>query len=67
MVLQSLSTGGPGTADEIAERLAASPLTIRPRISELRNAGKVHDTGQRSRNASGKSAAVWAISKGGEA
>lgn len=33
MVMQSLSMGGPGTADEIAVRLNASPLTIRPRMS----------------------------------
>lgn len=61
MVMQSLSIHGPGTADEIAARLNAPPLTIRPRLSELRNAGKIYETGTRRPNASGKTAAVWAI------
>lgn len=65
MVLQDLSLNGPATAPEIAERLKASPLAIRPRVIELLNAGQIHDTGIRRINAiSGKQAAVWAITKG---
>lgn len=64
MVLQELSLKGPGTADEIALRLKAPILTIRPRLSELSAEGKIRDTGQRRLNASGKSAAVWEITKG---
>lgn len=63
MVLQDLSMNDPSTADEVAARLNQSPLTIRPRVSELRTAGKIRDTGTRRRNASGKSAAVWAIAR----
>ncbi len=63
MVLQELSLNGPGTADEIAHRLRAPVLTIRPRLSELRGAGKIHDTGLRRANTSGKTAAVWEITK----
>ena len=63
MVLQDLNMNGPSTADEVADRLNQSPLTIRPRVSELRTAGKIRDTGARRRNASGKSAAVWELVK----
>lgn len=48
------------TADEVAGRLGASILSIRPRISELTRLGKVRDSGERRRNASGKKAIVWA-------
>lgn len=51
----------PMTADEIAERLGRSPLSIRPRVSELRALGRIVATGERRRNASGMSAAVWAL------
>lgn len=66
MVMQSLSMDGPATADEIAERLGSNPLTISPRVSELRNEGKIRDTGQRRKNASGKGAAVWQITAEGD-
>lgn len=49
---------GPGTPDEIAERLRIDKLSIRPRCSELKAQGRVVDTGDRRRNANGKSAAV---------
>lgn len=49
------------TADQCAQALDKSILAIRPRLSELRAMGKIHDTGRRSRNASGHKAAVWAI------
>lgn len=49
---------GPGTPDEIAERLRIDKLSIRPRCSELKALGRVVDTGDRRRNANGKSAAV---------
>ena len=48
------------TADEVAGRLGLSILSIRPRITELTKLGKVRDSGQRRRNASGRSAIVWA-------
>lgn len=50
-----------GTADEIAARLDASPLAIRPRFTELQRMGKIEDTGRRRRNASGRSAKVWSL------
>lgn len=51
----------PMTADEVAEYLGAEPLTIRPRVTELRNQKRIRDTGQRRKNRSGRSAAVWAV------
>jgi predicted ArsR family transcriptional regulator len=54
---------GSMTADECAELLGMSILSIRPRFSELRNLGKIEDTGARRRNHSGKNAKVWTISR----
>jgi hypothetical protein len=51
----------PGTADEIAKRLHRSPLSIRPRVSELRALGEIVATGERRRNESGMSASVWQV------
>jgi len=51
----------PATADEIANALGISILTIRPRVSELRRMDKICDAGMRRKNASGKSAIVWKI------
>ncbi len=47
------------TADEIAERLNRSILSIRPRISELNEMSLISDSGMRRKNASGRSAIVW--------
>jgi hypothetical protein len=48
------------TADELADRLGESILTVRPRVSELHVAGLVEPTAQRrSSNDSGHGATVW--------
>ncbi len=49
------------TADEIAEALRRSILTVRPRVSELNKAGLIRDSGSRRPNASGHEAIVWLI------
>ena len=56
--LTVLSRGG-FTADEIADRLGESILTIRPRVTELNKLGKIKDTGARRPNSSGRPAIVW--------
>ncbi|MBA3241603.1 MAG: hypothetical protein H0T60_10305 [Acidobacteria bacterium] len=53
------------TADEVAGALGLTVLTIRPRVSELRLARVLVDSGLRRANQSGKSATVWKINKGG--
>tara|TARA_B110001454_G_scaffold133413_1_gene124197 strand:- start:1854 stop:2162 length:309 start_codon:yes stop_codon:yes gene_type:complete len=47
------------TADELAARLGMDRASIQPRTSELRRKGRIIDSGQRRRNASGKMAIVW--------
>jgi len=53
-------TGGL-TADEAAARLALTPFTVRPRVTELRVMGKVVDSGLKRRNESGLLATVWCV------
>ena len=49
----------PMTADEVAECMEKSILSIRPRIAELSKLGKIEDSGRRRTNESGKIATVW--------
>lgn len=61
LILNTLEKHGALTADEIADRMGESVLSIRPRVSELRNMGRIADTGYRRANKSGRKAAVWDI------
>lgn len=58
--LNVLATGDY-TADEIAEKLDKSILSIRPRITELNVKGRIEKTDLRRENNSGKLAIVWRI------
>lgn len=58
-VMAALREHGPMTADQVAEVIRRSVLATRPRLSELRALGKIVATGERRRNRSGMSAAVW--------
>lgn len=51
----------PMTADEVAETVEKSILSVRPRIAELAKLGKIEDSGNRRTNESGKDATVWRI------
>lgn len=51
----------PRTADEVAAFLRREKLSIRPRCTELADAGLLVDTGERRKNTSGRSATVWAV------
>ena len=60
LVLEVLAAAPDGlTADEIAAKLAASVLAVRPRVSELFHAAKIEKTGERRLNESGLAAHVW--------
>lgn len=52
---------GPATADEIAEALGLSVLSIRPRVTELYQSGAITDTGERRKNVSGRMAKVFKV------
>jgi predicted transcriptional regulator len=60
LVLEVLAAAPAGlTADEIAAKLDASVLAVRPRVSELFHAGQIVKTGERRTNESGLRAYVW--------
>lgn len=62
-VLSEFSRQGYMTADECAASLGLSVLSVRPRVTELSNLGKLMDSGFRRPNASGRSAIVWRVVK----
>jgi predicted ArsR family transcriptional regulator len=47
------------TADEVADRLGVSILSVRPRLSELRRSGLIEPTAERRKNKSGMLARCW--------
>jgi predicted ArsR family transcriptional regulator len=49
----------PFTADEVADRLNVSILSVRPRVSELRHSRLIERTAERRRNKSGMMAHCW--------
>lgn len=59
--LEMLRTHGPLAADEIAEKLGETILSIRPRVSELGRKKLIEKTDMRHKNISGCSATVWRI------
>jgi predicted ArsR family transcriptional regulator len=61
LALKALRRLGPMTADECAEAIGATPLSLRPRFSELRKAHRIGATGLHRANASGRSANVWKL------
>lgn len=61
LVLAEFIAVGPRglTADECGKLLGESVLTVRPRVSELRAAGRIEPTEERRVNDSRMSATVW--------
>lgn len=51
---------GPSRGERIAEYLSTQTYRILPRLTELAELGRVHDTGRREPNKSGRNATVWA-------
>lgn len=53
------------SADEVAAAIGETVLAVRPRITELLKRDKIEPTGERRKNASGASAAVWRVYRAG--
>lgn len=51
----------PSTVHQTAVALEVTIPSIQPRFSELRKIGKIEATGERRKNESGMSAAVWRL------
>lgn len=67
LCLNWFEAGNEGTSDECATALGKSVLAIRPRISELRQAGLIEATKEKRANQSGLRAFVMrAVPKGGQ-
>ncbi len=49
------------TADEVAAELGESPLSVRPRISELNMQGIIETTGVRRRSSGGRNSHCWRL------
>lgn len=58
-VLAFYQAGREATADEVAEALGESPLSVRPRVAELKAMGKLVQTGLRRQSSTGRSSHVW--------
>lgn len=61
MVTKALITHGPCTCDRLEVVLEMSHQTVSARVSELRNAGVIEDTGKRARTRLGRTAVVWRV------
>lgn len=61
LVVDQLMLYGPMTADEIADNMGVDRLSIRPRCTELDRLGRIIDSGERRKNASGRPAIVWRV------
>ena len=60
-VLCQFRTGCELTADEVADRLEESPLSIRPRVSQLFKLGLIERTGARRVAAGGRPSHVYRL------
>lgn len=53
----------PVSADDVAEGIGMSILSVRPRFSEMRTDGLIEQSGERGINASGRTCALWVLAK----
>ena len=60
-VLDGLSALRDATCDELAHALGITTLSVRPRLTELRDDGLIEDTGHRRALDSGKNGIVWQV------
>jgi predicted ArsR family transcriptional regulator len=54
-------TGGTWTPDEMARELSVTPLSTRPRFTELRNMGRIERTGERRPSSNGHTQWVYRL------
>ena len=60
-VIATLELFGSMTADECADKMRESILSIRPRFSELSRLGKIYKTGELRPSSTGKNQNVWRV------
>lgn len=65
-VLRALAEMGPSTPDEVAARLGRDHASLRPRFTELANAGRLILTGETRRGTAGGVANVWRLTRADE-
>lgn len=63
-IIESIIEHGPSTVDELMDRLGFhDPNRVRPRLTELTQAGALCTIGKRRSRRSGKLVAVWAVNE----
>ena len=60
-VWRELRLRGPATPEEVAGRLNLDVMSIRPRFSELKLAGRIEPTGKTRMSRTGRRAKVWRV------
>lgn len=63
MVIEALRAKSPLGADEIAKEIGVDFLSVRPRLSELHEQGRVRDSGHRTTSRSGRQAIAWELTQ----
>jgi len=63
IVLDAIERMGGATCDAVEGRTGMSHQSCSARFTELRNAGAIYDSGERSLTRSGRSATVWRVRK----
>ena len=61
IALRAIKENGPMTSEEVASTTNLTYAQAWRRLSDLKNEGKVYDTGARRKNHSGRYAVVWAV------
>lgn len=59
IVMTSLKRAGPATAEQMADRLSLPFASVQPRFSELKEKGRVQDSGQRGTTRLGSKCIIW--------
>lgn len=54
-----LDADRPLSADQVADQLGRSFISVRPRVTELSNAQLIRDSGERGKTQWGKSCILW--------